>query len=82
VDTTANHRAMVCIALAEFLGTFPVVDSFRFCHPQDREYTFRRPGVAPSRLDRAYVHGAYLSLVGAVWHVATTSDPLGTVPVL
>jgi hypothetical protein len=44
----ANHRAKVCRALADFLGTFPVVDSFRFCHPQDREYTFIRPGVAPS----------------------------------
>jgi hypothetical protein len=60
VDTTANHRAKVCRALADFLVAFPVVDSFRFCHPGDKEYTFHRLGVAPSRLDRAYVPGAYL----------------------
>jgi hypothetical protein len=74
VDTTVNHRVKVCRVLADFLVASPVVDSFRFCHPQDREYTFRRPGVALSHLDRDYVPGAYLHLMGAVWHEATILD--------
>jgi hypothetical protein len=50
------------------------VDVFRACHPLAREYTFRRPGLAPSRLDRAYIPPTLLSDVVSVWHVATTSD--------
>jgi hypothetical protein len=50
------------------------VDIFRACHPLAREYTFRRPGLAPSRLDRAYVPPALVGETVSVWHVATTSD--------
>jgi hypothetical protein len=74
VDTMANYRAKVCRSLADFLTSFPAINSFRFCHPGDREYTLRRPGVAPSRLDRAYVPGTHLPLIGAVCQVPTTSD--------
>jgi hypothetical protein len=74
LDTTINHRAKVCRPLQDFLATFPLVDVFRVCHPLAREYTFRRPGLAPSRLDRAYIPPFLLSDVVSVWHVATTSD--------
>jgi exonuclease III len=47
LDTTANHRAKVCRPLADFLAAFLLVDVFRSCHPTAREYTFRRPGMAP-----------------------------------
>jgi hypothetical protein len=72
-DTTTNHRAKICRPLADFLATFPLVDGFRFCHPGAREYTFWRPGVAPSRLDRAYIPGPLIHEVVSMWRVATTS---------
>ncbi len=66
LDTTANFRSKVCRPLADLLSTFPLLDCFRHFHPSAREYTFCRPGVAPSRLDRAYVPGPLLSSVSAM----------------
>ncbi len=64
----------VCRPLADLLSAFPLVDCFRHFHPSVRQYTFRRPGVAPSRLDRAYVPPLLLSSVSSVTHLPTTSD--------
>ncbi len=74
LDTTANFRSKVCRPLADLLSTFPLLDCFRHFHPSAREYTFRRPGVAPSRLDRAYVLGPLLSSVSAMRQLSSTSD--------
>jgi hypothetical protein len=74
LDTMVNFKAKVCRPLADFLATFPVVDSFRHCHPNAKENIFRRPGVAPSCLDRAYLPGHYFSSLLSVRNVATTSD--------
>ncbi len=74
LNTTANFRSKVCRPLGDFLASFNLVDSFRACHPAAREYTFRRPGVAPSRLDRAYLPASLLPSLVSVWHPATTSD--------
>jgi exonuclease III len=74
LDTTANFRSKVCRPLVDLLSAFPLVDCFRHFHPSVREYTFRRPGVAPSRLDRAYVPPLLLPSVSSVAHLPTTSD--------
>ncbi len=59
LDTTANFKSKVCRPLGDFLASFNLVDSFRASHPAAREYRFRRPGVVPSRLDRAYLLPAF-----------------------
>jgi hypothetical protein len=60
--------------LGDFLNTFPLLDAFRHFHSSAREYTFCRPGVAPSWLDKAYIPRALLASVVSMSHLATTSD--------
>ena len=54
-----------------------VLDGFRFLHPRKEEFTFFRPGSAPSRLDRFYLSSNLSPNIKNVGHIATLSDHCG-----
>ena len=55
-DTTKNFQSKFCKVLARIVKNLNFTDSFRYLHPNDREYTFHRGAlIAQSRLDRVYL---------------------------
>ena len=55
VEGGFGFRQKTCPALQDLIEVGQMVDAFRSCYPEKKEYTFFRPGCAPSRLDRFYV---------------------------
>ena len=49
-------------------------DVYRYVYPSGVEFTFHRPHVASSRLDRFYISSELLHCVNLVQHVASLSD--------
>ena len=54
LDTGANFRHKTCPPLADMVAAFGYVDAYPVIHPLPA-FTFRRRGLAGSRLDRAYL---------------------------
>ena len=54
-----------------------IIDSFRFLYPDRLDFTFFRPGCAPSRLDRFYVSSFIQQEVVDASHIASLSDHCG-----
>jgi hypothetical protein len=55
-DTTRNFQPKFCKVLARIVTNLNYTDSFRYLHPNDREFTFHRGAlIAQSRLDRIYL---------------------------
>ena len=73
VDTEAYFRNKTCPPLANMVAAFGLVDAYPILHRLPA-FTFRRRGVAGSRLDRAYLPGHLAGRLVAVDHVASLSD--------
>ena len=73
VDTGANYRSKRCRPLADLVAAFNFVDAYPLLHPLPA-FTFRRRGMAGSRLDRAYLPGRLVGWLESVEHVAAVSD--------
>ena len=66
-----------CPQLADLIKIKNFKDVYRSFYPNGREFTFFRSSAAPSRLDRLYVAGDFLSKVISVEHLASLSDHCG-----
>ena len=66
-----NHK--FCKALKDLTVGCQLIDVFRLKCPKKREYTFFRPGTAPSRLDKFYVSRQLLNNIN-IRHIASLSD--------
>ena len=73
VDTEAYFRNKTCPPLADLVAAFGYVDAYPSMHGLPA-FTFRRRGMAGSRLDRAYLPGPLAAGLVAVDHVASLSD--------
>ncbi len=73
VDTGANYRSKRCRPLADLVAAFNFVDAYPLLHPLPA-FTFRRRGMAGSRLDRAYLPGRLVGWLESVEHVAAVPD--------
>ena len=74
IDTMENFNLKKCAPLQDLINTFRYVDGFRALHPIALEFTWSRPRLSPSRLDRIYVPPHLASLLQEVSHEATLSD--------
>ena len=66
-----------CPMLADLIKLKNLTDVFRHVNPGKAEFTFFRPNVSPSRLDRIYITTELLNEVTSVEHIASLSDHLG-----
>ena len=73
-DCEYNYKAKTCPALKELVTLFQYTDMFRSLHPQAIEFTFYRPHLSPSRLDRIYAPNNLKELVSSVQHMSLLSD--------
>jgi len=73
-DTTENYVQKQCIPLKDLVNLFKYKDSFNHVNPGIQEYTYHRRGVAPSRLDRAYIPEHLVGELEEAYHQATLSD--------
>ena len=63
-----------CPSLKQVLNVWNLVDILRFFYPSRKEFTFHRPGCAPSRLDRVYASNGLVENVSDVNHIASLGD--------
>ena len=77
VEAGKGFNQKYCVSLKDLVVGCGLVDAFRFEFPQKQEYTFFRPGVAASRLDRFYVP-RQLSNSLHVSHLPSLSDHCAT----
>ena len=77
IDTTENFNIKKCDALSELVRLFQYTDGFRKLHPNEIEFTFSRPYMSPSRLDRVYLPPRWEGKVISVSHFPTLSDHKG-----
>ena len=77
VENAVGFRQKTCAALDDLVKVKKLTDSFRYCYPNKQEFTFFRPGSAPSRLDRIYVSPILKSQIIDVSHVASLADHSG-----
>ena len=77
VENGVGFGQKKCLALDNVITVAKLIDTFRFCYPMKREYTFFRPGCAPSRLDRIYVSAGLEEGINCVSHIASLSDHSG-----
>ena len=71
-----------CPSLSDLLRFKNLTDVYRHLHPSKIEFTFFRPHVAASRLDRVYVAAELLIDVYTVQHIASLSDHFGVLMVM
>ena len=62
-----------CPALKDLVTNFHLIDPFRSKFPSKIEFTFFRPGVSSSRLDRFYVPKSFADSID-VYHMTSLSD--------
>ena len=72
VDTGANYWHKMCPPLAAMVAAFGYVDAYPLLH-QLPAFTFRRRGMAGSRLDRAYLPGPLAAHLEAAWRRRTVT---------
>ena len=77
IDTTENFNLKKCEALSDLVNLFGYSDGFRTLYPNDIQFTFVRPHMAPSRLDRVYLPPLWKEKVMEVNHFPTLSDHKG-----
>ena len=82
IEGGVGFSQKVCPAFNDLLKFTGLCDAFRHEHPQTEEFTFFRPGSAPSRLDRFYVPGGLLQNLSNVCHVSSLSDHCGVMMTL
>ena len=73
VEDGKGFSQKFCKSLKDLISGFQLVDAFRFKCPNKREYTFFRPGKAPSRLDKFFISRQLLENIN-VRHIASLSD--------
>ena len=73
-DVEENYRNKRSVELSDLVNALGLSDTFRFLHPNVREYTFHRPGVSGARLDRIYVSEDLKAGVQQCSHEAVLSD--------
>ena len=74
IDTTENLNLKKCEALSDLLNLFGYSDGFRTLYPNDIQFTFVRPHMAPSRV---YLPPLWKEKVMEVNHFPTLSDHKG-----
>ena len=76
-DTTANFEAKNCPALSDLIRLFNYTDVHQLLKPHSLgDWTFSRPGVVASRLDRVlYIPLTLVGYVSSIEHLSTLSDP-------
>lgn len=74
MDCTDNFRAKNCPALKDLTDLLNYSDGFRVLHPEVIDFTFYRPHLTPSRLDRVYLPGHLKDLAISVDHFSLLSD--------
>ena len=77
VENVCGFTQKKCQSLDNIVKVFKLIDSFRFCYPTAKEFTFFRPGCAPSRLDRIYLSSCMENAVCNVNHFASLADHCG-----
>lgn len=74
-DTMENFNAKKCAPLADLINLFSYSDALRVLHPRKLGmWTFSRPGISASRLDRVYLPDSLRDQLTSVEHYATISD--------
>ena len=74
-DTTRNFQPKFCKVLARIVKNLNLTDSFRYLHPNVREYTFHRGAlIAQSRLDRVYLPPHLVQCLLSAQHKAAHTD--------
>ena len=63
-----------CKTLNELVNAYKYEDAFRILYPHKIEYTWHRPGLSSSRIDRTYVPKHLVQKVLSVNHYRTLSD--------
>ena len=77
VENGSGFSQKNCPPLADLVKVKKMLDLFRYFYPTKAEYTFHRPNVSASRLDRVYVSETLVNKVTTVKHVASLSDHCG-----
>ena len=77
IEGGVGFSQKLCPAFNDLRKFTGLCDAFRNEHPRKEEYTFYRPGSAPSRLDRSYIPGGLLDNLLNVCHVSSLSDHCG-----
>ena len=77
VEEGTGYAQKNCPQLSQLVDIMDFQDVFRFVYPRKREYTFHRPHVASSRLDRMYISRILLPKATKIEHVASISDHNG-----
>ena len=78
-QTTANFREKLSKVLRDLVRAFKYTDGFSHLHPDLQEYTFHRPGVAQSRLDRLYCPPGVEGMLKEISHLRGIYDHSGIV---
>ena len=77
VENEVGFGQKKCPALQDLVDAYQLLDTFRTCYSERKEFTFFRQGSAPSRLDRIYVSHSLKDLIIDSCHVASLSDHCG-----
>ena len=72
VENRFGYNQKMCMTLKDLVSSHNLLDAFRISSPRVEEFTFFRPGKAPSRLDRFYVSQCFSS--SDARHVPSLSD--------
>ena len=73
-DTELNFNQKKCPPLRDLIDTFNYIDLFRKYYPDVTSYTFSRPHLSRSRLDRIYVPEYLSNLTVDIEHLPSFSD--------
>ena len=77
VENGTGYRQKTCPQLSDLVRVKKLSDTFRYMHPNKREFTFFRSNAAASRLDRIYLSEDILDRVSFIEHIASLSDHCG-----
>ena len=77
IEGGVGFNQKFCPALKDLVRSNGLCDVFSYKFPRKEEFTFFRPGRAPSRLDKFYISERLKIGVSNILHVASLSDHCG-----
>ena len=77
IEGGVGFNQKYCPALKDLVRSSGFCDVFRYQFPRKEEFTFFRPGRAPSRLDKFYISERLKIGVSDILHIASLSDHCG-----
>jgi len=74
IECGVGYHQKKCPSLKDLIEVSHLTDVYRSFHPTNKEFTFFRPGCAPSRLDRFYCSPCLINDIMKIEHIASLSD--------